>query len=57
MIAALDGEFTVKRFVQKGRRMWLVPESDHYATIEVLPGHELAIYGVVTHAVHTFRSL
>ena len=57
VIAALDGEFTVKRFVEKGRRMWLVPESDHYATIEILPGHELAIYGVVTHAVHTFRSL
>ena len=55
VIAELDGEFTVKRWVQRGRRMWLVPESEHYEAIEVLPGHELVVYGVVTHAVHTLR--
>ena len=55
VIAELDGEFTVKRWVQRGARMWLVPDSDHYPAIEVLPGHEMIIYGVVTHAVHSLR--
>ena len=55
VIAALDGEFTVKRYVRRGRQAWLVPESDAFDAIEILPGHELVVYGVVSHAVHTFR--
>lgn len=55
VIAALDGEFTLKRYVRRGRQAWLVPENDTFASIEIHPGHELVIYGVVTHAVHTFR--
>ena len=55
VIAELDREFTVKRFVRRGPRMWLVPEAEGYDTVEVLPGHELVVYGVVTHAVHTLR--
>ena len=57
VIAALDGEFTVKRYVRRGRQAWLVPENEAFASIEVLPGHELVVYGVVTHAVHTFRCM
>jgi DNA polymerase V len=55
VIAALDGEFTVKRYVRRGRQAWLVPENEAYPSIEILPGHELVIYGVVSHALHTFR--
>jgi len=55
VIAALDSEFTLKRYVRRGPKAWLVPENDAFTSIEVLPSHELAIYGVVTHAVHTFR--
>ena len=55
VIAALDGEFTVKRYLRRGRRAWLVPENEAFDAIEILPGHELVVYGVVSHAVHTFR--
>ena len=55
VIAALDGEFTVKRYVRRGRQAWLVPENEGYDAIEIQPGHELVVYGVVTHALHTFR--
>ena len=55
VIAELDGDFTVKRWVKAGRRMWLMPEADGFPEIEVLPGHELVVYGVVTHAIHPLR--
>ena len=55
VIAELDGEFTLKRFVRAGRRMWLVPDAEGYPEVEICEGHELVIYGVVTHAVHSLR--
>ncbi|MGB3544790.1 LexA family protein [Rubrivirga sp.] len=55
VIADLDGEYTVKRFVRHGTQMWLVPESDRHAAIQICPGHELLIYGVVTFTIHKHR--
>ena len=57
VIAELDGEFTVKRWLRRGRRAWLVPDSDHYAPIEVQPGHEMVVWGVVTHSLRMHRDL
>lgn len=57
VIAALDNEFTVKRYIRRGRQAWLVPENEAYDAIEILPGHELVVYGVVSHALHTFRRI
>ena len=55
VIAEINQEYTVKRFVRHGRQMWLVPESDRYDPIEVCPGHELVVYGVVSHSVRAHR--
>ena len=55
VIAELDREFTLKRFVRAGRRMWLVAEAEGYPDIEVREGHELVVYGVVTHSVRAHR--
>ena len=57
VIAELDGEFTLKRWVKRGSRMWLVPDSDRYDAIEVRPGHEMVVWGVVTHTIQTHRDL
>lgn len=59
VVAALNGELTVKRLrvsgKNGGRKVWLVAENDAYPAIELLEGHELVIWGVVTHVVHKCR--
>lgn len=59
IVAALDGAFTVKRLRVSGkngdRRVWLVAENEAYPAVELLEGHELVIWGVVTHVVHKCR--
>lgn len=54
VIAALDGEFTVKELVLKPRPM-LLPRNAHYSPIEILDGSELEIFGVVTNVVRTLK--
>lgn len=52
VIAALDGELTVKRLVTQAGRVQLVPENDRYPIIEVNTMQDLLIWGVVTHVIH-----
>lgn len=53
VIAAVDGELTVKRLsVEKGR-VTLMPENDDYPPIEVNPHSGIHIWGVVTNVIHT----
>lgn len=52
VIAALDGELTVKRYRTDGNRHYLVPESEDHSPIEVQPGQELVVWGVVQHVIH-----
>ena len=54
VVACLDGEFTVKRLRVEGTRVWLVPESDDFPSIEVGGEQELVIWGVVTGKVSQF---
>ena len=51
VIAAVNGEFTVKRFCRRGRVIELVAEHPDYPTITVTESHELEIVGVVTGVV------
>ncbi len=57
VIAELDGEFTVKRWLKRGGRAWLMPDSDQYDPIEVRPGHEMVVWGVVSHSLRMHREL
>jgi DNA polymerase V len=55
VVAALDGEFTVKRLVYRNSRPWLIPCNPEYADIELTDDIETVIWGVVTSVVHKFR--
>jgi DNA polymerase V len=52
VVAALDGELTVKRYRTHEGRPYLVPENDDHAPIAIQPGQDLVVWGVVQHVVH-----
>ncbi|HUN00789.1 MAG TPA: translesion error-prone DNA polymerase V autoproteolytic subunit [Halothiobacillus sp.] len=52
VIAALDGELTVKRLSIRGEVVRLVPENPAYPVIEVNQDQDLVIWGVVTNVIH-----
>lgn len=53
VIAAVDGELTVKRLYKKQGRVRLMPENDEFEPIEIGPEETLHIWGVVTNVIHT----
>lgn len=56
IIASLDGEFTVKRYVNEGGRIQLVPENPAYPAIDIRRGETACeFFGVVTSAIRFFR--
>lgn len=54
VIAALDGELTVKRLSIKSTGTWLVPENDRYPPIAVRESSDIVIWGVVTATISQF---
>ena len=54
VIAALNGEPTVKRLHRKDGHVCLVPDNPHYPVIEIPRKEDLHIWGVVTSVIHTF---
>lgn len=52
VIAALDGELTVKRFDRRNGITRLLAENPTYAPIEIKEGNELHVWGVVTNVIH-----
>lgn len=52
VIAALDGELTVKRISFKSGRVQLLPENDNYPPIDITDDQDLVIWGVVTQVIH-----
>lgn len=52
VVAALDGELTVKCIHRAGGRLWLMASNDQYPPIEVTGEMELVIWGVVTYVIH-----
>lgn len=53
VIAAIDGELTVKRLSRQMGRVQLLPENDQYKPIDITDEHDLVIWGVVTHVIHS----
>lgn len=53
VIAALNGELTVKRLFRQQGRVQLLPENKNYPPIDITEEHELLIWGVVTHVIHS----
>lgn len=56
VIAIINGEMTVKRFIVRERRIFLVAENSHYSEVEITGESELIIWGVVKHCIHSFRN-
>lgn len=55
VIAVLGGEFTVKRLIQKGTKLFLQPENKAYPPIEVSEEEDFQVWGVVTYVIHKAR--
>lgn len=52
VVAAVDGEFTLKRLKKQGNQAWLMPENPAYKPIALHDGQETTIWGVVTYTIH-----
>ncbi|MDA0713501.1 MAG: translesion error-prone DNA polymerase V autoproteolytic subunit [bacterium] len=53
VVAMLDGEFTVKRFIKRNQKFYLVAENDDFKPIEVTAEMEFLVWGVVTNVIHS----
>ena len=53
VIAAVNGELTVKRLHLEKDKVQLVAENDSYRPIEITKDIELHIWGVVTKVIHS----
>ena len=52
VIAAVNGELTVKRLRKAQARLWLVPENPDYPQTEITPDMDFEVWGVVTYIIH-----
>lgn len=52
VIAAVDGELTVKRLLRRKGRVLLAPENPDYPEIDITEREYVHIWGVVTYVVH-----
>ena len=50
-VCFLDGEFTVKRVIERGGKILLKPENKNYKEIEISDENELVIWGIVTYVI------
>ena len=55
VVAVLNGDFTVKRFVWSSTGVRLEPANRAYKPIEVTEDRGVEIWGVVRHVIHTCR--
>lgn len=52
IIAALNGELTVKRIHLRNNKITLVPENENYAAQKIEGDMEFEVWGVVTNVIH-----
>lgn len=52
VIAALDGQLTVKRLHKSAKGNFLMPENDEFKPIKIEDGNDVVIWGVVTTVLH-----
>lgn len=52
VVAAIDGELTVKRLRRRGKHIVLQPENPAYSEISVSEDRTLDIWGVVAYVIH-----
>jgi DNA polymerase V len=52
VIAALDGQLTVKRLHKSSQGTYLMPENDEYESIKIEEGNDVVVWGIVTSVLH-----
>ena len=57
VIAVLDGEFLLKRYVVKTgaygeKQIWLEPENPDYQSLMIQEGQEFQVWGVIKYVIH-----
>lgn len=52
VIGVINGEFTVKRILRQGKKLFLQPENEKFRPVEITEGMDFQIWGVVTYAIH-----
>lgn len=52
VVAALDGELTVKRLYKRNQTLRLLPSNSNYQPIEIQTQQSFEIWGVVTNVIH-----
>jgi DNA polymerase V len=55
VVAAVNGEFTLKRLKKEAQKAWLVAENPDFAPIALHEATDAVIWGVVTYAVQRLR--
>ena len=55
VVASVDGELTVKRFMRRGQRVALLAANPDYPAIELCGEQELVVWGVVTYSLRDQR--
>lgn len=55
IIAAIDGELTVKRIQKIGSKLYLASENPEFSPIEINPQQSLTVWGVVTYVIHKVK--
>lgn len=53
IVAAVNGELTVKRLSVEDGTTWLIAENEGYEPLEIKDGIDFHIWGVVTNVVHS----
>lgn len=51
VVCCVNGEFTLKRIMKSGNRVFLMPANSEYEPIEVHEGDEFTVWGIVTYIV------
>lgn len=52
VVAAIDGELTVKRMQRKDSKLLFLPENDEFSPIDATNAQSVVIWGVVTNVIH-----
>ena len=53
VVAALDGQMTIKRLYRHDDKIMLLPENELFKPIEILESMDMVIWGVATNVIHS----
>lgn len=55
VVAAVDGDFTLKHLKREGQKAWLVAANPAYSSIALHEAADAQLWGVVTYVIHQTR--